>query len=153
MRTDRADNPVARPRSTELMRRLKRFQMADYACLIVKYANDNRYSESADICTHDRQTLSAVSATSLQQIAVDADTKDVVGIDEGQFVRFRSLARFVLQLGYCGFDGDCVKRRFAYITRLIVILFKFNPMLDRENGFIKFKNIHIDFSFPISVVF
>lgn len=40
------------PRSTELMRRLRRFQIAQYKCLMIKYAKDTRYGDS--FCTHDR---------------------------------------------------------------------------------------------------
>lgn len=39
-------------RSTELMRRVRRFQIAQYKCLVIKYAKDVRYSNS--FCTHDR---------------------------------------------------------------------------------------------------
>lgn len=38
--------------STELMRRVRRFQVAQYKCLVIKYAKDTRYSSS--FSTHDR---------------------------------------------------------------------------------------------------
>jgi len=38
---------------TELMRRMKRYQIANYNCLVVKYAKDNRYDKE-NIATHDR---------------------------------------------------------------------------------------------------
>uniref|UniRef100_A0A8C9PPC9 Thymidine kinase, cytosolic n=1 Tax=Spermophilus dauricus TaxID=99837 RepID=A0A8C9PPC9_SPEDA len=38
--------------STELMRRVRRFQVAQYKCLVIKYAKDTRYSNS--FSTHDR---------------------------------------------------------------------------------------------------
>lgn len=34
------------------MRRVRRFQIAQYKCLVIKYAKDVRYSNS--FCTHDR---------------------------------------------------------------------------------------------------
>lgn len=40
-------------RSTELMRRVRRFQLAQYRCLLVKYAKDTRYSVSG-VSTHDK---------------------------------------------------------------------------------------------------
>lgn len=39
--------------STELMRRVRRFQIAQYNCLVIKYAKDTRYSDKG-VATHDR---------------------------------------------------------------------------------------------------
>jgi thymidine kinase len=72
-------------KTTELIRRLKRYQIAKYKCLIVKYANDDRYSEN-DIVSHDQQSLAAVSARQIRDFKSKALEYDVVGIDEGQFV-------------------------------------------------------------------
>ena len=38
---------------TELIRRMKRFQVANQACLMIKYAKDNRYDKNG-VATHDR---------------------------------------------------------------------------------------------------
>lgn len=38
---------------TELMRRMKRYQIANYKCLVVKYSKDDRYDKEG-IATHDR---------------------------------------------------------------------------------------------------
>ena len=35
------------------MRRMKRYQIANYKCLIIKYAKDDRYDKEG-IATHDR---------------------------------------------------------------------------------------------------
>jgi thymidine kinase len=51
----------------------------------VKYANDDRYSES-DIVSHDHQSLPAVSARQIVDFKHKTIEYDVVGIDEGQFV-------------------------------------------------------------------
>lgn len=39
--------------STELMRRVRRFQIAQYKCLVIKYAKDTRYCTNG-VSTHDR---------------------------------------------------------------------------------------------------
>lgn len=39
--------------STELMRRVRRFQIAQYNCLVIKYAKDKRYSDTG-LATHDK---------------------------------------------------------------------------------------------------
>lgn len=85
--------PMFSGKSTELIRRLKRYQIARYECLIVKYAKDVRY-DSESIATHDRQTLKAVSATILNDLRDKAQDYDVIGIDEGQFVRPSSKLNF-----------------------------------------------------------
>ncbi|XP_068087141.1 uncharacterized protein [Anabrus simplex] len=74
--------PMFSGKTTELIRRLKRYQIANYRCLIVKYANDVRYSTDG-ISTHDKQTLPAVATDKL--IGINAEEYDVIGIDEGQF--------------------------------------------------------------------
>ena len=38
---------------TELLRRMRRYQVANHACFIVKYAKDDRYDKEA-VATHDR---------------------------------------------------------------------------------------------------
>lgn len=72
-------------KTTELIRRLKRYQVAKYKCLIMKYANDDRYSEG-DIVSHDHQSLPAVSARQIAEFRHKTVECDIIGIDEGQFV-------------------------------------------------------------------
>ena len=77
--------PMFSGKSTELIRRLKRYQIARYECLIVKYAKDVRYDDEG-IATHDKQTLKAVSANKLSEVNPETfQSCDVIGIDEGQF--------------------------------------------------------------------
>lgn len=75
-------------KTTELIRRLKRYTFAQYRCLIVRYAKDNRYSEEC-IASHDGQTMSATSCINLYDIIAFVDRFDVIGIDEGQFVSYK----------------------------------------------------------------
>lgn len=76
--------PMFSGKTTELIRRLKRYQVADHKCLIVKYARDIRYSTAA-VATHDNQTIDAVSQTKLSALKIEASIYSVIGIDEGQF--------------------------------------------------------------------
>merc|ERR1711997_706782 len=79
--------PMFSGKSTELMRRLKRYQVAQYKVMIVKYAKDVRYDEDG-IATHCGMKIPAtVSTTRLELITNNILTEDydVVGIDEGQF--------------------------------------------------------------------
>lgn len=56
--------PMFSGKTTELIRRITRFQFAKFRCIVIKYAGDVRYSE-ADVATHDSRTLPAVSAAVL----------------------------------------------------------------------------------------
>jgi len=67
------------------MRRIKRFQVANHACLMIKYSKDDRYDRSG-ISTHDHQVTSALACSQLQEAKDKAKQYGVIGIDEGQFV-------------------------------------------------------------------
>ena len=41
---------------TELIRRMRRYQIANHACVMVKYAKDDRYDKEA-VATHDKSVL------------------------------------------------------------------------------------------------
>ncbi|XP_059990966.1 thymidine kinase, cytosolic isoform X3 [Lagenorhynchus albirostris] len=75
--------PMFSGKSTELMRRVRRFQIAQYKCLVIKYAKDTRYS--SNFSTHDRNTMEALPACVLRDVAQEALGVAVIGIDEGQF--------------------------------------------------------------------
>ncbi|KTF85620.1 hypothetical protein cypCar_00029658 [Cyprinus carpio] len=76
--------PMFSGKSTELMRRVRRFQVAQYCCLLIKYAKDTRYSQTG-MATHDKSTMEAVPANCLQDVRSLALQACVIGIDEGQF--------------------------------------------------------------------
>ena len=113
-------------KSTELIRRLQRFKIARYNCLIVKYAKDKRYTEEDSIATHDKQMLQAVSATSLNELKsrYSIDEYDVIGIDEGQF--FPDIVEFAEAMADIGktvivaaLDGTYQRKGFASILELV----------------------------------
>jgi len=115
--------PMFSGKSTELIRRLKRYQVAQYSCLIVKYAKDTRYDDTG-IATHDRQTLKAVSATVLAQLTDKAANYDVIGIDEGQF--FPDVMEWSEKMANAGkmvmiaaLDGTFQRKPFANIMELV----------------------------------
>lgn len=57
--------PMFSGKTTELIRRITRYQFAKMKCLVLKYANDVRYSKT-EVATHDSRTLSALSCVTLQ---------------------------------------------------------------------------------------
>jgi thymidine kinase len=72
-------------KSEELIRRLRRAQIARQKVQIFKPAVDNRYS-TAEIVSHSEMKIPSTSVSSSGELLekVEADT-EVVGIDEGQF--------------------------------------------------------------------
>jgi len=110
-------------KSTELIRRLKRYEIARYSCLIVKYAKDTRYAQES-IATHDHQSLKAISVSRLNELKVNLDDYDVIGIDEGQF--FPDVVDFSEDMAnknktviIAALDGTFQRKAFASILELV----------------------------------
>ncbi|XP_069685182.1 thymidine kinase, cytosolic-like [Periplaneta americana] len=116
--------PMFSGKTTELIRRLKRYQIAKYTCLIVKYANDNRYTEDDVIISHDQQSLRAVSAREIKEVKTEAFNYDVIGIDEGQFFpdiveRCEELANLGKIVIVAALDGTYQRVGFGNILNLV----------------------------------
>lgn len=85
--------PMFSGKTSELIRRIKRYETANHKCMVIKYAKDVRYDDGDEqaansISTHDRNKLNAtMKATELsEQVEQLAVAYSVIGIDEGQFV-------------------------------------------------------------------
>jgi thymidine kinase len=74
--------PMFSGKTTDMLRRVRRYHIAGRRTMVVKYAKDTRYS-ATDCATHDGNAADAVSAMRLAD--VDASGADVVGIDEASF--------------------------------------------------------------------
>lgn len=115
--------PMFSGKSTELMRRVRRFQIAQYNCLVVKYAKDTRYSDNG-MATHDKNTMEAVPASRLAEVRPAALTACVIGIDEGQF--FPDTVEFCEEMANLGktvivaaLDGTFQRKPFGNILSLV----------------------------------
>ncbi|NXD28178.1 KITH protein, partial [Spelaeornis formosus] len=109
--------------STELMRRVRRFQLAQYRCVLVKYAKDTRYGSSG-VSTHDKNTMEALPAGLLQDVYQEALAAAVIGIDEGQF--FPDIVEFCETMANAGktvivaaLDGTFQRKAFGSILNLV----------------------------------
>ncbi len=71
-------------KTEELIRRLRRAQIAKLNVLVFKPKIDNRYSKEK-IVSHSEQSLSSIIIESPQEILKLAKEAQVVGIDEAQF--------------------------------------------------------------------
>lgn len=76
--------PMFAGKSTELLRRVRRNEIAGKKCLYIKYIEDTRY-DATSIATHDNLKRSAVAVRELSELDDDWKSFDVIGIDEGQF--------------------------------------------------------------------
>lgn len=115
--------PMFSGKTTELIRRLKRYQVANHKCLIIKYANDTRYVNNG-LSTHDKQTLPAVAAIHLTELTKLALEYSVIGIDEGQFfpdtVEFcEDMANFGKIVIVAALDGTYQRKPFGNILQLV----------------------------------
>ncbi|XP_026077737.1 thymidine kinase, cytosolic-like [Carassius auratus] len=115
--------PMFSGKSTELMRRVRRFQVAQYSCLLIKYAKDTRYSQTG-MATHDMSTMEAVPASRLRDVQSLSLQACVIGIDEGQF--FPDTVEFCEEMANMGktiivaaLDGTFQRKPFGNILNLV----------------------------------
>ncbi|MCB9234580.1 MAG: thymidine kinase [Bacteroidia bacterium] len=71
-------------KTEELIRRMRRAQIANQKVEIFKPAMDTRYSES-EVVSHNKSSIPSIPVTSSQQILLEVNDAKVVGIDEAQF--------------------------------------------------------------------
>lgn len=71
-------------KSTELLRRVRKHEIAGKRCLYIKYIEDTRYDVTS-IATHDNLKRQAVAVREISEVGDDWKSFDVIGIDEGQF--------------------------------------------------------------------
>ena len=71
-------------KTEELIRRLRRAQIAGQKTEIFKPAIDNRYSEN-EIVSHSDFRISSRVVSHSQEVLLHSQSADVVGIDEAQF--------------------------------------------------------------------
>lgn len=76
--------PMFAGKSTELLRRVRRLEIAGRKCLHIKYVADTRYDAEC-ITTHDNNKIKAVCVKTLAEIGDKWKNYDVIGVDEGQF--------------------------------------------------------------------
>lgn len=115
--------PMFAGKTTEMLRRISRCEMAHKRCRVYKYSFDQRYSADK-VSTHDYFMHDAISCTTLMPHFMEAMSYDVIGIDEGQF--FPDIVVFADQLANAGkivfisaLDGDYLRKPFGNVGELI----------------------------------
>lgn len=71
-------------KTTELVKRYKRYILSGKSCIMIKYINDIRYDENM-VVTHDNIKIEAIPCTLLSEVNEIVKKYDVVCIDEVQF--------------------------------------------------------------------
>ena len=78
--------PMFAGKTSELMRKIKRHQLAQKKCLVINYHADSRYTSESKVISHDKISIDAIKVKSLSDItSKQTDLVEVIGIDEGQF--------------------------------------------------------------------
>eukprot|EP00042_Codosiga_hollandica_P036376 m.277625 g.277625 ORF g.277625 m.277625 type:complete len:267 (+) comp54877_c0_seq1:39-839(+) len=115
--------PMFSGKSTELLRRMKRYAIAKQRCFLIKYSRDMRYSLDG-VSTHDRQEAAAKAASVLSEVREEAFLHDVIGVDEGQF--FPDIVEFCEEMANEGktvivaaLDGTFQRKPFGRVLDLI----------------------------------
>ncbi len=113
-------------KTEELIRRVKRAQIAKLKVVIFKPKIDTRYSPN-HIVTHDAQRISSVPVESVTEILEQSQNEDVVGIDEAQFFDTelvdvcQQLASSGKRVIVAGLDQDYQGQPFEPIPQLLAI--------------------------------
>jgi len=115
--------PMFAGKSSELIRRIRRFQVAGSRVLLVNHLLDDRYTEGGFVVTHDHIKMPAVSTNDLSSI--DVSNVDCIGIDEGQF--FQNIVPMVLMwlqqhaitIIIAALDGTFEQKPFGQLLELI----------------------------------
>ena len=132
--------PMYSGKSSELLRRYRRYIIANKKCLLVKYSKDNRYSTN-QIITHDAVSYTAYNCNNLSELDGMVREYDVICIDEIQF--FEDSAFYCdkwaldgLIIESCGLNGDFNRQPFATISSLIPLVdnIVYISAIDKKSG-------------------
>ncbi len=111
-------------KTEELIRRLKRAQIAGLKVEIFKPGIDTRYSE-LDVVSHDQNTIQSTTVSASRNILLMVSGVDVVGLDEAQFFDMglievcTSLANQGIRVIAAGLDMDYLGNPFGPIPSLM----------------------------------
>ena len=114
-------------KSEELIRRLRRAQIARQNVQIFKPLVDSRYSDGHIVSHSDMRIASRAVANSDELVRAVDDETEVVGIDEGQFfdqnlpAACNTLAGRGLRVIVAGLDQDYLGRPFEPMPQLLAI--------------------------------
>lgn len=113
-------------KTEELIRRLKRAQIANLRVEIFKPEIDTRYDD-VEIVSHNDNRIKSTPVGNSQQILLLCNEVDVVGIDEAQFfdsempVVAEKLAQMGIRVIVAGLDMDFLGRPFGAMPQILAM--------------------------------
>jgi len=122
--------PMFSGKTTELLRRIQRYSIAQAKCLLIKHSKDDRYNNSL-VITHDKRTISNeyIDKTTCSNLKTLCDNIQIseyecIGIDEAQF--YSGLLEFCDHAANLGIvvvvaalSGDFERKAFGDVLQLI----------------------------------
>lgn len=115
--------PMFAGKTTEMLRRVDRAELAHRRCCVMKYSKDTRYSQDK-VSTHDLKMRTAIPCSQLLPYIQICRQFEVIGVDEGQF--FPDVVEFAEELAnagktviVAGLDGDFRRKPFGRVLDLI----------------------------------
>jgi thymidine kinase len=113
-------------KTTELLRRVRRYKSIGYKVLVVNFVGDTRYGRDC-VASHDKEVEMATCVNTLKEVEplIRTGKYNVIAIDEGQF--FTDLFECVTQwadelpvhIVISGLDGTSERTPFGNMLRLI----------------------------------
>jgi thymidine kinase len=110
-------------KTSELMRRYRRYKISGKSCAMIKYKGDNRYDDDK-VTTHDNIKVDAFVCTLLSEFNERAKNYDVICVDEVQFYKDAYIfcdkwANEGKIVEACGLSGTFNRTPFLVVSRLI----------------------------------
>jgi thymidine kinase len=107
-------------KTTELIRRIRRYMLANKECILVKHTMDDRYSSSS-VVSHDERQMEAIVCSDLSSLKYS--NAQIVAIDEGQFYTnlfevCRELANEGKVVIVAALDATYLRTPFENVSRL-----------------------------------
>jgi len=113
--------PMFSGKSTELLRQVKRYKIANKRCLVINHSKDTRYG-TGKIITHDHEEFPSTCVSDLTTLNDEVVLADVVAIDEAQFFSDLSICKVWAMdkiLLVSGLVGDFKKEAFGHMHELL----------------------------------
>ena len=113
-------------KTTELIRRYKRYLIGGKSCFMIKYINDTRYN-AEKVTTHDQVEVDALICEYLEEADALINNYDVICIDELQFYKdgdifvdkWANAGKIIVA---CALNGTFNRTEFPIVSRIIPLV-------------------------------
>ena len=117
--------PMYSGKTSELLNRYRRWNLAKKKVLMIKYESDNRYKEN-EIVTHDGLSLKAFKCNLLEELDHKINNYDIICVDEVQFYKDADIycdkwANQGKIIEASGLNGNYKRQPFEVISKLVAL--------------------------------